>query len=212
MFGLTIFPSPITIHNTCNHHHSLISREEVRSLVSSGADISNNVKVAWLGVSKWKVGAAAALVFYSYINFKIAETNNFLSNSNSWHCWKIELNLEDFFDIPQQSLSEQLVRDIQKKYASEANPTDFFGPLIAFSNDIKHELNRLEYYLRLVNHIESFNAKRGFMELKPILAKSKLQKLKYINSLFKTWSSEFKAQKIERFYIRKRMKEASLAS
>lgn len=176
----------------------------------SSFNLSGNVKdhfnsgFRWADFNRWKVVIASVASGYAYENYRLLNLNSFLADSSNWHSWKLELGLEDLFDIQQEALGQQLIKDIQKKYVSDQNPTDFFGPLISFNKDISLEIEKLEEYIKISNYIKSYNLEKFFLQVKLDLAKNRLQRLRYINSIFKNWSSEYKSQKIEQFYRRKR--------
>ena len=159
---------------------------------------------------KWILLGAAAGATYIFSLYKIIKANSLLSDHTSWNCWKPELNLEDLFDIPALKLTEQLIKDIQNKHYSEASPLDFVTPLVNFSIQIQKEISQITEYIKLLGFLKSMHLESIFPLNKELLAKERLQKLKYINSLFKNWSQEYKVQKIDRFY-RTATKKALLA-
>lgn len=161
--------------------------------------------INWLEINKWKMLGASLIAGYGFVYWFIVNKNSFLSDFKSWHCWKSELSLEDLLDIPQHSLTQQLIKDIHKRYADEFSAADFIAPFMLFSADIKNEIKELEEYLKFIVSVKAIKLDSIFPALNQDLAKAKIQRLKYINSLFKNWCLEYNAQKIDRFYRRKRI-------
>lgn len=186
-----------------------------RSIVKGFKEVPSQAKVTlnqakdrgfnWLEINKWKIISGSLIAGYGFVYCFIINKNSFLSDFKRWHCWKSELSLEDLLDIPQHNLTQQLIKDIHKRYADEFNAADFIAPFMLFSADIKNEIKELEEYLKLVVSVKAIKLDSILPALNQDLAKSKIQRLKYINSLFKSWCLEYNAQKIDRFYRRQRI-------
>jgi hypothetical protein len=126
---------------------------------------------------------------------------NFLIHESQWSYWKGHLSLEKLFEIPQSHLSEELIKEVQRQYTAEANPTDFLTPLMTFMDMAEKEKAALEQYNTICSYLEKLHILRFFKHDQELYeqSKEKLQKLAYLKNIFLSWLADYKiSQKFRR--------------
>ena len=125
--------------------------------------------------------------------------DNYSNQSELWANWRDDLSLEQLLSIPHDQLAQELLIEIQRRYITQGNPTDFISPLTSFLNSIELEIHKLEYYKRFNDWIQWLRISK----LLPTKRKDghifnkQLQKLKYLKNIFLSWAAKYKLEQQE---------------
>lgn len=144
--------------------------------------------------NKLKILASALIAGYTWIQYQLITISNDLMQNDRWSLWRIEKGLEHLFTIPQHQLARDLLTDIQRRYTTVNNPTDFVHPLISFMDDANKEMANLIYYKKICNileklHLLSFSFCNTELNK---LCDERLKRLSYIKDTFLSWIAEYK--------------------
>jgi len=133
--------------NKFKHEHTIhmsfpkmleVPRESVSNVVSNAYDTikTHNKKLALVIV----------LAGYLITCYEIYSGDNYSEQTELWANWRDDLSLEQLLNIPHEDLTQELLTEIQRRYISQGNPTDFVSPLTHFLNSLENEIKTLTYY------------------------------------------------------------------
>lgn len=161
-----------------------------KSLKSNSKHLLDSVKV-----NKWFL--FKILIGSSYITAQTTLIYLYkkLNQDNCWSNWKKHLDLEDLYQIPQNEFAQSLLNDIQKKYITINNPTDFISPLINFMQSIEQEQKQITLYKTLVKSLHKIYIGRWFFFYGDKLYRNieiREKRLNFIKNNFLSWLANFK--------------------
>jgi len=90
------------------------------------------------------IGAAGAI--YVSLNWYAWRLASYLNDDTCWGRWKYHLTNEELQHIPFQTLGNNLIEEIQRRYIDTTSPTDFDQPMIKFARDLSDEYHMLHRY------------------------------------------------------------------
>ncbi len=139
------------------------------------------------------------IIFYSFLggyattSIKLILDNHYLNRSDLWAIWKQDVSFEQLCNTSQHALGKELLLEIQRRYISQANLTDFLSPLIAFMNAVDYELKRIKKYLTITKWIERFHLMIIFPTNTQKIKKAEhlLQRLLFVKHIFLSWAAEY---------------------
>lgn len=121
------------------------------------------------------------------LHIKLAQTTN-------WSLWQQTKSFEQLLEFAQKELAESLMLDIQRRYTSIQNPTDFVLPLVRFMQDIEYEIALLKEYQRICWYLEKSYLLRFTWHDQELLrtCQERMQRIGYLKNIFLSWIAEFK--------------------
>lgn len=143
---------------------------------------------------RYLLGVTAIFGGYIYACTYIVKANKYLERTDIWVNWKSDIPFDMLVTIPQNELSKELILEIQRRYSSAQNPTDFISPLILFIQTIDTEIDTIKNYIDVYWLI----TKMHMQTLLPINQKQfstlneKYKKLLYLKNIFLSWAAEYK--------------------
>lgn len=88
---------------------------------------------------------------YVYSNYRLFSISMYLQSSDRWVTWKSNLSLAQLVEIPRQEFAQDLIREIQKRYAIFGNQELPRAECISiFLRDVDQEMQALQSYQRIV--------------------------------------------------------------
>jgi hypothetical protein len=154
----------------------------------------------FISTNKWYLLAGGLSCVYAYLAYIVIQGNNYLGDLNLWSSWHQELPLDQLLAIPQQQLTQELIREIQRRYTDVSSIVDIVKPLGMFMVKSEQEEEQIKWYqstyswlsyLRL-NKLIPMNQSR-FNKIT-----ERLQRLAYYKNLFKSWTADYQLQLAER--------------
>lgn len=145
--------------------------------------------------NKWFLFKSALIGSYIALQSSLIYLSQRLSKDNCWSNWKKHLDLEDLYQVSQDQLAKDLLNDIQKKYITIKNPTDFIMPLIKFMKDIEKEEQAIAIYKKITKIInKTYIVNWLFFYNKKLYSAIDFRekRLKYIKNSFLSWLANFK--------------------
>lgn len=150
--------------------------------------------------NKWYLMGMGLLGSYALISYIIISGNHFLNDQNLWSSWKQELSLEQLLSVPQTQCTQELIREIQRRYTDSSSISDIVKPLALFLNKIDQEEEQLRWYQSAyswlsytrLSKLVPMNQSRFFK------ISERLQRVAYYKNLFKSWAAEYQMQQAER--------------
>lgn len=162
-----------------------------KALESSTKTIKNkkNIAVDFFNKNKYRILAGGITAVYFYLLYKVQQCKSLMRNTESWCCWRPELDTDDLLQKPYHAVYERLLRDIQAKYIINQNNINFLDPFTEFVQEIKYEINILSKYLMIHKALGIFRVKKLFFTNNKTadLAKDKLERLYFIYKSFIAW-------------------------
>ncbi len=130
---------------------------------------------------------------YLTICWMLVSTNHYLKRPDLWSKWKKQATLEQLFEISQQELAKDLIRDIQCKYMNLDNPTDIIMPLVRFVQAVDNEMNSIKRYISLATNLDQLHVLVIFPATKKTIkrAKKQLKRLQFVKHVFASWAVEY---------------------
>ena len=182
-----IDPPKLVINNSNNFQSPVPTeikqiRHQVNEQVNVYTDFYERFKP-----TKFQIALAASATCYCTIVAKILLTKKLLTDSECWHAWKLEMTMDQLLEISPDILTEQLMASIRQKYSKSQN---FIQPLLKFSSDIQSELSSFERHLTLTKFVKTTHLYKIIPETNQLIIKDKIQKLKYLKTLFNNWSAQ----------------------
>lgn len=153
-----------------------------------------NFTTNFLYEKKYFLLGCTILGSYAYLCSLCVQGNKYLERSDTWASWKNGISYDALTMIPPEDLAKELVLEIQRKYSSIQNPTDFVSPLITFIHAIDKEIETTQrlslaytWFCRL--HIQNFVP---INEKLYQTTQNINRKLIYLKNVFLSWAAEYK--------------------
>ena len=160
--------------------------------------ISNGVYEAYETIRAHNKKLALFFVMTGYLAtcYQVYSADSYSEQAELWANWRDDLSLEQLLNIPHEQLTHELLTEIQRRYLSQKNPTDFISPLTSFLNTLDNEIKYLHSYKRLREWIYWTYLSR----LLPNKTKThhsfdkQLQRLNYLKNIFLAWAAQYKLE------------------
>jgi hypothetical protein len=148
----------------------------------------------WCCDNKKKTVLLATIAVYSAVIVQLIRYNHIMHRPGAWSSWNSHMSLESLFAIPQKELSDELLREIQRRYMNAHNPTDFLTPLMRFVDDVDYELATLGSLQNMQEWIAFLHINWLFPEriLRQTERENRAIRLAYIKTLFMNWIADYK--------------------
>jgi hypothetical protein len=143
---------------------------------------------------RYLIGTAVIAGCYIYACHYLVSANKYLEQTDTWSSWRLDTSVDLLITIPQNELAKELVLEIQRRYSSTQNPTDFISPLITFIQTIDTEINTLKRYMQ----IYQWATKLCLHNLLPFNQKlfnnlgEKYRRNIYLKNIFLSWAADYK--------------------
>lgn len=181
-----------------NIQTTTVSITDYRKIITDGSEkfkfgahtiwnyIKNNKKTVFLNSMAFT---------YASLQIRLWHLKLKLKNMKCWSQMQNNRKIEELYQIPQSTLSENLLKDIQKIYIQLDNPTNFVQPIMHFIKDTEKEEQILEEYAKIVRWADKLYLKSMLFYDKNLVAEipSRLNKIAYYKNCFLNWLAEFKA-------------------
>lgn len=204
------FTTEHPVYNNQLHSHNYISYTlniELVDLINKVAEIGQQAtkpfkKLSWLNSlipttkKGWCTAGIASL--YAYLHYEIISLKWYLKQKKLWSAWPYPTTtLESLFETPRPMLEKDLLAAIQNRYFAAHDPTNFETPYILFLQDLQKEEKALIRYQRIVQTIQKLYLSAITWHDKQLseATTERLQKLRYLKSIFSAWMTENKLQK-----------------
>lgn len=151
----------------------------------------------FIGNNKIKCTCAGIAALYSYIGYQIYNRQQILTTASSWNSWRNNCSFEEFMSYPAQNIGDDLIYEIQTRYADPENPTNFIYSLVEFSKKLAYEIKNTEELLTIYTWLERVRCSHLFFVDAATIAtaQAKLHKLLFIKHIFATWYASYKIEK-----------------
>lgn len=194
-------PVHLTINCVSNENvqtNTIDIREYPRQLFATGKEQFNyGVTALWnyIKQNKKKVFINCLALSCVSLQIRLWHLKIKLGKIKCWSQSQSNKKLEDIYQIPQNTLSEQLLGQIQKIYMQLDNPTGFSQPITLFIKDIEKEQKILEEYNRIVNWAHRLYLRPVLFYDKDLVAEipDRLHRIIYFKNCFLNWLAELKA-------------------
>lgn len=125
-------------------------------------------------------GYATALLLHAWYNY-------YLANSFLWGNWLAHLPDEELI-----TQSYALIKELQKRYMSQTEPTNYIAPFASFLKNIEEEITNLERYTALCRLVTALKAPILFpgIQHKQIVATQLLRRSKLLKQIFISWTAD----------------------
>ncbi len=167
---------------------------------------------SFVTANKWYLLAAGLACSYGYLAYIIMTGSTYLGESNLWSSWHQELPLEELLAIPQQQITQELIREIQRRYTDPSSISDIVKPLGIFMVKIDQEEEQIRWYQSAYSWISYLRLNKLVPVNQSRFGKitERLQRLAYYKNLFKSWAADYQLQQAERMWYRCPQNEYSL--
>ena len=147
----------------------------------------------FLSENKWTITALLISTHYGYCYYRLYKAQRFLHDQTNWAHWQDDLTLEELTSIPKDNCTQQLIHEIQMRYASSIDPTDFVNPLALFLQQIDLELMQAKEAHTFFYRIDRYYLSRLFpnINIDVELATESLNRLLFIKQLFLSWMAHY---------------------
>ncbi len=142
---------------------------------------------------KWHLLGLTVAGSYAFLLYIIYAGNSYLSNNELWSSWRQDLPLDQLLAIPQEQFSQELIREIQRRYTDPRSVIDLVKPLSEFiitTNDEEEQLRWYQStfgwlsYLQLIKIVPL--SKQRFTKIN-----ERLQRLAYYKNIFQSWAADY---------------------
>ncbi len=153
---------------------------------------------------KWHILALITAGAYAGLVYIITSGNRYLADAQLWSSWHQELPLDQLLAIPQQQLSQDLLREIQRRYTDPESITNFMKPLGKFMMAIEQEEELLKWYQNAYSWISYARLPQLVPLNKQRFGKinERLQRLAYYKNIFQSWAAEYQLEVAKRMWYR----------
>ncbi len=143
---------------------------------------------------RYIVALCVALGAYFCTYIFVMNANAYLARTDTWAAWKNDVKPELFCSLNQDDLAKELILEIQRRYSSAENPTDFITPLVDFVRDIDAEI-------LTTGKLSTFYAWLSWFHAQDVLAIDKKcfenvalthKKVVHIKNTFLLWAAHYK--------------------
>ena len=179
------------IHNHNNNTQHQVQITEVTALAGAIVDtlrdrIQENLNqvtqnsLNFIKTHKYKACTIGLTSCYLLSLYKLSKLSNFCNQPNNWSNWQNYLNLNNLVSTHQESLYQDLDKQIKAKYE------------LYFLQDIDNEINKINSYLKFIKVISFFRVNKLYLvsssDIK--LYEDKIVKLNYLKNLFLSWQNK----------------------
>lgn len=158
--------------------------KEAKTDSSTLENVYNYVQENFLSKNNYKstVVISSAIGIYSLWLYVINNFKNYLEDSNLWSCWKGELSIEKFIEIPQEKMAKMIFEEISSKYENKEN---FAFSITQFIKEIENEKNKLILYSKIYNFIKKYYLIKLIpLDTRPFeIINEKIERLAYIKNI-----------------------------
>jgi hypothetical protein len=182
----TLNTSTNKTENTILAVQQTISSDMLKELAHGSGSFMNNNKLL--------VAAIAGTYAYGRTFVSVVKANHELGRETAWAVWKAEFSLDSLKSQDQETLTKELLFEIQKRHTSADKPADALMPFITFLGVVDEEIASLNHYRSMHFWLESCHSTWLFPVNKNrfACASSRLERLWFIKNLFLTWAAEYK--------------------
>jgi hypothetical protein len=141
---------------------------------------------------RYNLTAATIIGAYSTANIVLLNDYYYLTNTTRWSHWKPDASFELLCTMPQNELTQELIRAIGEQHVNKKNPTDLSHPLITFIETIEHEIKTCKRYLNLAKTIKQLHLMKIFPinDNKTTAVNTCLERALFIKHIFLSWLAE----------------------
>jgi hypothetical protein len=182
----TLNTSTNKTENTIHAVQQTLTSDMLKELAHGSGSFMNNNKLV--------IAAIAGAYAYGRTFMSIVQANHELARASAWASWKAELPLEALKSQDQETLTKELLFEIQKRHTNANQPADALMPFITFLGAIDEEIAAINHYRSLHFWLESCHATWLFPVNKNRFASasSRLERLWFIKNMFLQWAAEYK--------------------
>ena len=154
----------------------------------------------------------ALVASYLYVNYRFISLASLLNGTTCWSQWRSDKTLPRLLELNQADMGQELMVQIQMRYAQADPMQDFAEQCSNFIYDLDQEVAAINSYMNLAKYVSTISTMVGmqkswifsFLSIKPLFfideallasLPEKLSRLAYIKGTFFTWLSDYKAQK-----------------
>jgi hypothetical protein len=158
----------------------------------------------------------ALVATYLYVNYRFMTLASLLNGSTCWSQWRSDKTLPRLLELNQADMGQELMVQIQMRYAQADPMQDFSEQCSNFIYDLDQEVAAINSYMNLAKYVSTISGTissmvglpklwlLSFLSIKPLFfideallasLPEKLSRLAYIKGTFFTWLSDYKAQK-----------------
>jgi hypothetical protein len=158
----------------------------------------------FLSANKWYLLGSGLLFSYVLLAYLIMSGNSYMGDASLWSSWHQELPLDQLLAIPQEQLTQELIREIQRRYTDSTSISDIVKPLGIFMVKIDQEEEQIKWYQTVYSWLLYIRLTKLVPVGQQRFAKiaERLQRIAYYKNLFKSWTADYQLQQSERFWYR----------
>jgi len=169
-------------------------------------NIGNSIFSAYTAISAFvqnnpKMVAIGSLAIpYLALNAVLLYLHSKLNNSKYWSQWRSNLEIEELYLIPRQTLYSDLLTNIQTRYINFKNFRDNLAPLSNFLAEVEQEETYIKQYLYIIKILRSVRA-NGLVFYSHNFYKQlnkRSSRLVFIKGAFLNWYAEHKLNTSEK--------------
>lgn len=144
-----------TINATIIIQHEQLLKEIDRILRSSTTQSCNTSTTQPCCFTRYKhlfyITTVSAILYWSFclLKGKLAKCKTKLAQADLWSSWQLDLSLHDLLSLPQQTLTDWLIKDIKERYPHD-NSTALFYDAIQIE---QKELEDIAYWYDICFYI-----------------------------------------------------------
>ena len=196
------------INISSNSQVVTIPQAQESPILNKLAELQQNIKghiqeqsTNFFGRYKWQLLGIGLVASYGMLCYLIISGHYYLGDTQLWSSWRQDLPFDQLLSIPQQQLSQELVREIQRRYTTPGSINDLLQPLGKFMIAIEQEEEQLKWYQLVYSWL-------GYAQLPKLVPINKnrfgkiterLQRAAYYKNVFQSWASEYQLQQAERY-------------
>jgi len=134
---------------------------------------------------------------YAYISYQIYTNQKVAKDPASWSNWYNNYTIEELFSIPGEKIGNELLHEIQTRYADPDNPTNFIYSLVQFSKIIQTEIEALENQIKIYSWLQTAHCFQIFFVDADAITKiqTKIHKILFLKHIFATWYATYKIER-----------------
>lgn len=148
----------------------------------------------YIRTNKYKMGLYAAGMTYSSLCGYLLYTSWSIDSSETWANWKHHCTLEELLKLPQAPLAQELLAEVQKRYATVDDLYDFITPLVQFIKAVDTEIGRYKRFVSVHASIDRLHIGILFPRNTKLQAQAyeRIHRLSYLKNILLSWLSEHK--------------------
>jgi len=190
----------LTINSLTNENTqtTTVSIIDYHKLIKDGSEkFKFGARTIWEYIknNKKRVFLNGMALTYVSLQMRLWHLKSKLRNIKCWSQAQSNKKIEELYQIPQNTLSDNLLKDIQKVYMQLDNPANFVQPIMCFIKDTEREEQILEEYSKIVKWADKLYLKSVIFYDKNLVAEipTRLNKIAYYKNCLLNWLAEFKA-------------------